>query len=102
MRDLRIRLLGSLKIYSGKEELVLKIDGKVKLRDLLASLVRLEPSLSRAVEIDGKIKPGYLVFINDADYMVYQGLDTEVGDEDTITLMPISHGGSLCYMWRKR
>lgn len=34
------------------------------------------------------------MFINDADYMVYQGLETEVGDEDVITIMPVSHGGS--------
>ncbi|PWV37319.1 MAG: hypothetical protein DJ555_02860 [Desulfurococcaceae archaeon] len=95
---MRIRLLGSLKVYSGKEELVIKIDGKVKLRDLLVSLVKLEPSLSRAIEADGRVKPGYLVFINDADYMVYQGLDTEVSDEDIITLMPISHGGSPRHM----
>lgn len=26
--------------------------------------------------------------------MVYQGLETEVGNEDVITIMPISHGGS--------
>ncbi len=72
----------------------LSIGGKIRLGEALSRLVKLEPSLSRAIEDDGKIKPGYLVFINDADYMVYQGLETEVGDEDTITIMPVSHGGS--------
>lgn len=93
-RDLRIRLLGSLKVYSGKEEIELEVSGKTRLREVLSKLVKLEPSLSRAIEDDGKIKPGYLVFINDADYMVYQGLETEVGGGDIITIMPVSHGGS--------
>ncbi|MEM4969999.1 MAG: MoaD/ThiS family protein [Sulfolobales archaeon] len=94
MAPLKIRLLGSLKLYAGKEEIEMKIDREVRLRDVLRDLVRREPSLSRAIEEDGRVKPGYLIFINDADYMVFEGLETIVRDSDIITILPVSHGGA--------
>jgi molybdopterin converting factor small subunit len=93
MRHLKIRLLGSLKAYAGREEIEMTIEDKVRLRDVLANLIKIEPSLSRAIESDGSLKPGYLIFINDADYMVFNGLETLVGSGDVITILPISHGG---------
>lgn len=93
MGHLKIRLLGSLKTYAGKEEIEIAVEDRVKLRDVLASLLKIEPMLSRAIESDGSLKPGYLVFINDADYMVFDGLETLVGSGDVITILPISHGG---------
>lgn len=93
MIRLRIRLLGSLKLYAGKEVIEINVDREIRLRDLLRDLVKREPALSRAIEESGKIKPGYLLFINDADYMVFDGLETVVRDSDVITIMPVSHGG---------
>jgi len=89
----KIRLLGSLKVYTGKEELEIDIGEGAKLRDVLALLVKREPSLSRAIGEDGRVRPGYLVFINDADYMVFEGLETLLRKGDVVTILPISHGG---------
>ncbi len=94
MAPLKIRLLGSLKLYAGKEEIEIDVKEETRLREVLKDLVRREPSLSRAIEQDGKVKPGYLIFINDADYMVFEGLETVVRNSDVITILPISHGGA--------
>jgi len=91
--QLRVRLLGSLKVYAGKEELEIEVSEGAKLREVLALLVKREPSLSRAIEEDGRVRPGYLVFINDADYMVFEGLETPLKNSDVVTILPVSHGG---------
>lgn len=93
MIQLRVRLLGSLKVYAGKEELEIEVSEGAKLREVLALLVKREPSLSRAIEEDGRVRPGYLVFINDADYMVFEGLETPLKNSDVVTILPVSHGG---------
>lgn len=90
---MRIRLLGSLKTYVGKEEVELRVREKLRLREILEEILKIEPALSRAIEPGGRPRPGYLVFINGADYMVYEGEETPVGDEDVVTIVPVSHGG---------
>lgn len=94
MAPLKIRLLGPLKLYAGKEEIEIDVKGEAKLREVLKDLVKRESSLSRAIEQDGRVKPGYLIFINDADYMVFEGLETVVRNSYVITILPVSHGGA--------
>jgi len=90
---IRIRYLGSLSLLVGKDEEVLDIESeKVTIKDLLIELVKRYEKLIRAIDPRGRIKPGYLLFINEIDYLIL-GLDHMLKDGDEAIIMPISHGG---------
>lgn len=87
VRDLpRILLVGQLKEIFGSEEMEVK--GK-KLSEVLKFL---SIKVTDLLDLDGKPSGKYLFLINGVDSLVY-GDDPEVGDEDNIAIVPISHGG---------
>jgi len=64
------------------------------LKELLVYLLNKYPKLSSVVSSDGSLSSSYILFINGVDYMLLGGYDYEVRDGDTLTFIPISHGGS--------
>lgn len=89
-----VRLLGLLKNTVNKEYIELDIDEKeTTLKQLLKILREQYEELSIAIDEKYRLKPGFLAFINDIDYMVLEKENTKIKNSDVIVLMPISHGG---------
>ena len=61
------------------------------LRDLAASHPATESQLFSA---DGELNRYVNVYLNDEDVRVLDGLDTAVGDADTLVILPAMAGGS--------
>src|SRR4029079_6785916 len=51
------------------------------------------PSLGARVTQAGKLSPFVNVYVNDRDVRYQQGLETEVGPNDTVILLPAMAGG---------
>lgn len=102
-----VEFLGVLRRELGVDRVEVYLEGsnKYRLRDLLLYLLSIYPKMSSAVNNDGSLDTSYLVFVNEADFMVVGGYEYEVRDGDKITFIPISHGGSKAVgvedVWRK-
>ncbi|MEM0021587.1 MAG: MoaD/ThiS family protein [Fervidicoccaceae archaeon] len=82
----KIVLVGQLKEILGKE--FLELNGN-RLSEILR---KLSPAVQDVLDIDGKPSGKYIFLLNGVDSFVY-GDDPEIKEEDTITIIPISHGG---------
>lgn len=90
---IRVRYLGSLSLLLGRDDEIIELDlEEITLRDFLIQLVKRSEQISRAIDPRGRVRPGYLLFINEIDYQIL-GLDYLLRDGDEIIIMPISHGG---------
>ncbi|MEZ0290791.1 MAG: MoaD/ThiS family protein [Sulfolobales archaeon] len=89
----RVRYLGSLSIAFGREEEYSVAEDKITLRELLLEILKNKNDFSRVIYSNGAPRPGYMIFVNETDYQI-EGLDQVLKDGDTITIMPISHGGA--------
>lgn len=102
-----VEFLGVLRRELGVDRVEVYLEGSktYRLRDLLLYLLSNYPKISSAVSSDGSLNTSYLIFVNDADFMIVGGYDYEVRDGDRITFIPISHGGSEVVgvegVWRK-
>lgn len=101
-----VEFLGVLRRELGVDRVEVYLEGSntYRLRDLLLYLLSTYPKMSSAINNDGSLNTSYLVFVNDADFMVVGGYEYEVRDGDKITFIPISHGGSKAVIedvWRK-
>ena len=86
--------MGFLKTIVKSDELAMKIDRRMQLKEILGLL----PSKLRAELLDprsGLLRTNFLILVNGAEIRTLQGVSTEVVDDDLLTLIPISHGGSL-------
>lgn len=93
---MRIELVGFLKTIVKSDELTLKIESGMKLKDFLVLL----PLKLRAELLDprsGMLRTNFLVLVNGVEIKTLQGLSTDISDDDLLTLIPISHGGSVRY-----
>ena len=64
-------------------------------RDLLEELERRYPGFAHGILTeDGSLRRFVNVYVNDEDVRFLQALDTEVGEGDTISILPAVAGGS--------
>jgi molybdopterin converting factor small subunit len=62
--------------------------------EVLDQLFAAYPSLGARVTQDGRLSQFVNVYVNDRDVRYQQGLDTAVGPNDTVILLPAMAGGS--------
>jgi molybdopterin converting factor small subunit len=62
--------------------------------EVLDQLFAAYPSLGTRVTEDGRLSQFVNVYVNDRDVRYQQGLDTAVGPDDTVILLPAMAGGS--------
>jgi molybdopterin converting factor small subunit len=62
--------------------------------EALEDLFARHPALRARVTEDGSLSPFINVYVNDRDVRFRDGLDTPVGDADTIIILPAMAGGS--------
>ncbi|MCS7136091.1 MAG: MoaD/ThiS family protein [Nitrososphaerota archaeon] len=88
---MKIELIGHLRSFVDKGVLELKIEGQTSLIEVLKMLPR---ELREVLLEDGKPKPGFLLLLNGSDVRSFEkSIETLVLDEDTLTIIPIIHGG---------
>ena len=61
---------------------------------VLEDVFRLHPTLRDRVTEGGHLSQYVNVYVNDRDVRYRDGLDTEVGPDDTVILLPAMAGGS--------
>lgn len=62
--------------------------------EVLADLFANHPALRDRVTEDGELSPFVNVYVNDRDVRYRDGLDTAVGPDDTVILLPAMAGGA--------
>jgi molybdopterin synthase sulfur carrier subunit len=90
-----VKFVGSLRHFSGVGDLQLKYGRCVSVGDLVNELVKEVPALERSL-VDRKLedpRPNTLILVNGREISVLDGLETKLGDEDEIVIVPVVHGG---------
>jgi molybdopterin converting factor small subunit len=82
----KVKLIGTLKEIFGEEEIVLQA---TRFSELLRMLSKNIPDV---MDSRGRPSGSYLFLLNDSDIRVYEG-DPELGEEDEVVIIPVSHGG---------
>jgi molybdopterin converting factor small subunit len=80
---IKIRFLGHLATHFNEE---IKLSGKVSVAELLNKLSHNEGGLQIT-------RSNTLILVNGVEVSALDGEQTEVKDDDVVTLVPISHGG---------
>jgi molybdopterin converting factor small subunit len=62
--------------------------------DVLRSLVQAHPGTESQLFSDGQLNRYVNVYLNDEDVRVLDGLDTPVGEGDTLVILPAMAGGA--------
>ena len=81
----------------GKDEVILELDTSKQhtIRDILREIALSEKkeSSTMLVEVEGKSRGTVRVVVNGKEIHFLQGLETEIGDGDQITIFPLLAGG---------
>jgi MoaD family protein len=89
---IEVRIPTILRTYTGGEKAV-EADGAT-LRDLVDDLESRYAGLrARLVDDEGSLRRFVNVYLNDEDVRFLGGLDTKLGDGDTVTVLPAVAGG---------
>ena len=87
-----VRIPPTLRASSGGAKLV-EVSGAT-VREVVTGLVTLHPALeAQLIAPDGDLNRFVNAFLNDTDVRHLQGLDTPVGEGDTLVLLPAMAGG---------
>ena len=79
------------KITDGQAEVT--VDG-ADLRAVVAALEAAHPGIGeRLLDESGELRRFVNVFVRDEDVRFQQGLDTSIGDEDVVSIVPAVAGG---------
>jgi sulfur-carrier protein len=86
-----IRLAPVLRSSAGGSKVVTAEGGT--LGEVLSDLYRRYPALKEQIQPEQELSRFVNVYVNDQDVRYLQGLDTTVGSNDTVTLLPAMAGG---------
>jgi len=93
--EVTVRLIGSLRVFSSKSKIALKLGKTAKLREAIDKLIEKQPRLQRAL-IDPELndpRTNVITLVNGKEISVLNGLETTLKDGDTLILVPVVHGG---------
>jgi sulfur-carrier protein len=80
------------KLTDGNAEVAVEGDD---LRGVVTSLDAAHPGIGdRLLDADGQLRRFVNVFVRDEDVRFQQGLDTPVGDDDVVSIVPAVAGGA--------
>jgi molybdopterin converting factor small subunit len=87
-----VRIPPTLRTATGGEKRV-EVGGTT-VREVVSALVVAHPGLeAQLIGQDGNLNPFVNAFLNDTDIRHLDGLDTPVGERDTLSLLPAMAGG---------
>jgi molybdopterin synthase sulfur carrier subunit len=90
-----VKLVGSLRHFSGSGELELGYSHCPSVGDLVDELTKAVPEMERSL-IDRQLEdptPNALILVNGREIGVLDGLETRLRDGDEVVLVPVVHGG---------
>ena len=91
----KVRLLGIFGIVYGSKEVELKIEGNVRLKEIIQKLTCTSKALKHVL-INSDLEspmPNAVMIVNGKDISVLGGLDTPIRNGDEILIIPVIHGG---------
>jgi molybdopterin converting factor small subunit len=89
--SVEVRIPTILRTYTGGEKLV-SAEG-ASLQELVANLDASYPGIGERLVDEAGLRRFVNVYLNDEDVRFLDGLDTAVGDGDSITILPAVAGG---------
>lgn len=92
----KVELVGILKGAAGKSTIRLSLKGRATVIDLVEELTSRLGQDFRKAFVDSELgdpRPNALILVNKRDIGTLLNLDTTLHDGDTITLVPVTHGG---------
>lgn len=92
-----LKFLGSLQYDLKQQELSFKISSRKSVKEIVLELVQNPQFKELKSFFSGSydVKRSLIVFINDQEISVLDGMSTKVKAEDTITFIPVIHGGNI-------
>lgn len=93
---IRVKLLGALRGISGKDSVTVNFSEPVTVYALVQNLAARFGSQFKSILIDPELndpRPTSLILVNDKEIRLLRGLQTKLNDYDTVTIIPVSHGG---------
>jgi molybdopterin converting factor small subunit len=94
MVTVAVELVGVLSSNSGKKNLTLSLSDKADVQSLLMELEGTRVQKGSLLAWSGRVpRAKILVLVNRAEVSVLEGLKTGLNDGDSVTLVPVSHGG---------
>jgi molybdopterin converting factor small subunit len=95
LSKIKIRFLGTLKWAAGHEQQEIEASEPINVGELLESLAvnssRMKSILSE--NIIENSRPNMIILINEVEIGLLKGLNTDLFNGDTLTLIPTAHGG---------
>jgi len=95
VKNLRIKFLGHLKNYVGKDMIILNDVGGLSLYNVLLKIYSILGDSSKEI-FDGspdKLRSSIILLVNDVVYDVLGGFDYIVNEDDELVFIPTVHGG---------
>jgi len=94
----KVKLIGALKKLAESSEVHLETrKGTLTLSEVIRRLCDRvsRPEFTQAIidPCSGTVGPHIIILVNDRDISVLQGPKTEIGSNDAVTLVPVTHGG---------
>lgn len=92
----KVELVGILKGAAGKSAIRLSLKGRATVIDLVEELTSRLGQDFRKAFVDSELgdpRPNALILVNKRGIGTLLNLDTTLHDGDTITLVPVTHGG---------
>ncbi len=92
--ELTVKLIGSLRTATDKDVIKVSIPkSSITVTEFLRLLVREYDGLTMILDERGRLKPSFLLFINNIDHALLGGGDAILKCGDTIAIVPVVHGG---------
>ncbi len=92
--ELTVKLIGSLRAAIGEGIIKVRISKPpITVTEFLKLLVKEYDSLTTILDERGKLKPSFLLFINNVDYALLGGGNATLKCGDIIAIIPVVHGG---------
>lgn len=91
----KIKLLGVFRRAYGSNEISLKIENNVQLREIIQRLAASSKEFKHIL-IDPELEsplPNAVILLNGRDISALNGLETPITHGDEIVLIPVIHGG---------
>lgn len=92
---LTVKFVGALRHLSGKTQLALNYQQDLSIKDLVAEISRVIPSLERTFgdQSLNDAKSNSLILVNGKEISVLNGYETKLNNDDEIVFVPVVHGG---------
>lgn len=89
-----IKLLAMLRNVAGAKELTVPLEDGCSVRDMVAAVANACPPLGdKLIDEHGELSGGVQVMLNGRNVNWLAGLDTKIGDDDELCILPMVGGG---------